>query len=83
MSGDDFAADIYVSGLDHIDLIGGGNASFICYINRVQKCGTILRVPRVNIIMPLLEVPDAIRQSMLIPVHEQGVVRRLNPMWLH
>jgi hypothetical protein len=82
MAGDEHTADIYVSGLSHIELIGGGCARFVCYLNRFRQDGSIIRVFRPGIIMPLVEVPDAVRKSMLIPTEEKGTIRRLNPMWL-
>lgn len=75
--------DIYVSGLSHIDLVGGGCASFVCYRNQIEEDGKVFKVPRVNIIMPMTEIPDAIRKALLVPVHEILGVRRLRPLWMH
>ncbi|TPM89838.1 hypothetical protein [Mesorhizobium sp. B2-1-3A] len=75
--------EIFVSGLSHIDLLGNGCAGFVCYRNVPDERGTICQVPRVNIIMPMLQVPDAVRKSLLIPVHDHGTIKRIRPQWLH
>lgn len=64
MSGDDSAADIYVSGLSHIELIGGGCARFVCYVIKTDSAGKAIREPRTSIIMPLDMVPDAVQKTV-------------------
>lgn len=61
---DDHSADIYVSGLSHIELIGGGCARFVCYVVKTDADGKAVREPRTSLIMPLDMVPDAVEKTL-------------------
>ena len=75
------APDIFVSGLDHVELTGNGLARFVMFANAPDDDGTDTR-HYLNIVMPVSEVPDAIRKSMVID-ETDGTIRRVFPQWLH
>lgn len=64
MSDHSDATDVYVSGLSHIELIGGGCARFIMYVVKTDADGNAIRETRSSIIMPLDMVPDAIQKTV-------------------
>lgn len=63
MSDHSDATDVYVSGLSHIELIGGGCARFVCYVVKTVD-GKAVKEPRTSIIMPLDMVPDAVQKTI-------------------
>lgn len=57
--------DVFVSGLSHIEMIGGGCVRFVCYSIRLHEDGTEgTPVIVAKIVMPLDALPDAISKAM-------------------
>ncbi len=78
------APDIFVSGLDHVELIGNGLARFVMFANAPGENGEDAR-RFVSLVMPVSEVPDAVRKTMVVPTAQilYGSIYRILPLWLH
>lgn len=61
------AEDMFVSGLDRIDLLGGGMLRFVGYVEHsAREGGQIERLAAFrNIVMPAAALPDAIGKAIL------------------
>jgi len=75
------APDMFVSGLDHVELIGNGCARFVLYVNvPEEECEGGRRF--YPLVMPVSEVPDAVRKSMVVP-DDCTSIGLVFPQWLH
>lgn len=59
------APEFFVSGLDHIELIGGGCARFVWFVNQTDDEGNVRRQPVLNVVVPVDAFPDAILQATM------------------
>ncbi|WP_135918326.1 hypothetical protein, partial [Mesorhizobium sp. M4B.F.Ca.ET.150.01.1.1] len=53
-------ADIFASGLGRIDILNGGFARFVMYVERPREDGSIEYRVVAKFVMPLTAIPDAI-----------------------
>lgn len=56
--------DVFVSGLNHVELIGGGCARFVCYTVDQEDGGDGCRRISLTFIVPIAALPDAIRKAI-------------------
>lgn len=73
--------DVFVSGLSHIEIIGGGCARFVCYTNRTDpETDKVIQEVSASIVMPIDQLPDAIRKALHVAGGEAvGVVKKFLP----
>lgn len=52
--------DTFCTALGRVDILSGGFARFVCYVERQDEDGVVENVVVANVVMPLVNVPDAI-----------------------
>jgi hypothetical protein len=63
--GEGSAGNVFISGLDHIEAIGGGMLRFVLYINIANEAGLLDAIPLdFDIVMPASALPDAIGKAL-------------------
>lgn len=55
--------DVYACGLGTVQMLKGGNARFIMYIDQENEAGVVEHVVCAKIIMPVCSVPEAIAMA--------------------
>lgn len=76
--------DIFISGVSHYELIGGGVARCVCYTNQRDDDGVVRRRISARVVIPLDALPDAIRKAIAAASsHVADHVTRYFPHAMH